>query len=151
MSHVATVEMEIKDLDALRAACKAIGVEFREGQRTFRWFGQWVNDYSAADAAYKRGIDPKTYGTCEHAISVPGNPHAYEVGVVRTNTGKLALAWDFYAGGHGLMAAVGPKAGKLVGAYATEVAKRTLFRAGYTLGKSTVKADGTTEVVFNKL
>lgn len=74
MSHVSTIETVIQDLDALEQACKALGtVELVRGQTTWKWFGQFVNDYHGADAAYKHGIEPKDYGKCLHAIRVKGN------------------------------------------------------------------------------
>ncbi len=36
MSHVSKIELEIKDLEALKAACQRLGVKFREGQKTRR-------------------------------------------------------------------------------------------------------------------
>ena len=149
MSHVATVAVEIKDLDALRVACAKVGLEFHEGQRTFRWFGKWMNDYAATDAAYKAGIDPKAYGTCEHAIGVKGSSSAYEVGVMRTTSGKLALAWDFWGSqGRALEAVAGAKCGNLVREYVSEVARKTLMRAGYMATGTKKLADGTVELVF---
>jgi hypothetical protein len=32
MSHVATIELEIRDLEALKAACRVLGLEFVAGQ-----------------------------------------------------------------------------------------------------------------------
>jgi hypothetical protein len=150
MSHVATVALEVKDVAALRAACASLGLELREGQRTFKWFGKWVRDYHGADAAY-RTIDPSTFGTCEHAVAVKGNPNAYEIGVVRRTDGKLALAWDFYgSAGRAIESVAGKGCVNLVRAYATEVAKRTLCPKGYAVGGTKTLADGTHEVVFVK-
>ena len=148
MSHVATVDIEIKDLAALRLACSEIGLEFREGQKTFKWYGRWVNDYSADDAAYRAGIDPKNYGKCDHALSVPGNSKAYEIGVVKQPNGSYKLAWDFYSGGFGLMEKVGQKCGKLVSSYAGHVAKHTLFKQGYAIQSKKTLPDGSVEMVF---
>lgn len=149
MSHVATVKVEVKDLDALRAACAAAGLEWREGQKTFKWFGTWVNDYDGENAAFRSGIAPADYGKCDHAIGVPGNERAYEIGVVARPDGTYALAWDFYHGGQGLETVAGPGCSRLVQAYAGEVAKRTLRRQGYQLQGSRVAADGSVELVFN--
>jgi hypothetical protein len=138
MSHIATVDVVIKDLQSLERACKRLGLEFKTNQKTFKWYGRWMNDYNAQDAAYKHGFQPEDYGKCEHAIGVPGNSKAYEVGVVRKDDGTYALLWDFFAGGYGLMEAIGseqnPKgAGKLLQAYAIECAKKSAKKEGWNV------------------
>ena len=143
MSHVATVELEIKDLACLKKACKELGLEFRENQNTFRWYGQWVNDYGAQDAAYKNGIKTEDYGKCLHAIGIPNNNKAYEVGVVKAPNGPgFTLVWDFYAGGHGLQAAIGQDGNMLKQGYAKEVAKKKARNMGFTLSEQKLE-DGT--------
>ena len=71
MSLVSCVKVIIKDIDTLVEEAEKLGLEFHEGQTTYKWYGQWIRDYHADDAAYKHGIDPKKYGTCTHALSVP--------------------------------------------------------------------------------
>jgi hypothetical protein len=143
MSHVATVELEVKDLDALAKACEPLGLEFRLNQKTFRWYGRWVNDYSKADAAYKHGIKPEDYGKCLHAIAVKGNDKAYEVGIIQKPDGTFGLVWDFYEGGYGLMELVGKDCGKLAQEYAAQVAMKQARKQGFqvkrTLDASTGK------------
>lgn len=131
MSHVSTVEIDVNDLESLRVACKALGLEFVEGQTTYRWYGKWVQDYSEGDAAYKNGIDPKDYGKCEHAIRLPNNPNAYEVGVARRADGKLTLVWDLWSGGKGLEAVIGKNGSKLRQEYSLQVGTRALLRKGF--------------------
>ena len=150
MSHVATVELEVRDLGALRAACAEVGLEFREGQTTHRWFGKWVKDYHGSDAAYLNGIDPKSYGKCDHALAVKGNANAYEVGVVKMPGGAHKLVWDFYGGGYGLMAAIGKSGKNLIQAYAGQVARKSLALRGFVPAGKKVKADGTVELVFER-
>lgn len=153
MSHVTAVKVQIKDLAALKAACKAIGLEFREGQRTYKWYGRWMNDYSAQDAAFQQGIDPKTYGTCDHAIAVPGNKQAYEIGVVNRGD-HHAMVWDFWNGGLGLEAAVGHGAERLIEAYTTEVAVNTAKQFatdnGYTYTEELNRETGERELVLRQ-
>lgn len=97
MSHVATIDLKIMDLDALEAAAKTCGLELRRGQKTYEWFGRWVKDYHAHDAAYKNGFDPNDYGKCDHAIINPTGGHgAYEIGVVARDDGSYALIYDFW-------------------------------------------------------
>lgn len=146
MSHVATVELEFKDLECLKAAAVRCGLEFREGQKTFKWYGRFMNDYHGDDAAVTRGYDPKDFGKCEHAIGVPGKSSAYEIGLVRSNSGDgWALLFDYWSGGHGLMEKVssdqdkGRKGiGKLAQAYAVEVAKKKLKKKGLVVTEKVV-------------
>ena len=133
MSHVVTVDLSIEDsvdgLAALEAAAARLGMEFRRGQRTFAWYGRWLSDYHAQDAAYKHGIDPADYGTCEHALALPGRPGAYEVGIVRAGDGSLRVVFDFWDGS--LRPVIGDSAGKLKQAYGLERARITARRLNY--------------------
>ncbi len=122
MSHVSAIELEIKDLDALKAACERLGLKWLEGKTTYRWYGQWVGDYPLPE-----GFKVEDLGKCSHAISVPGA--AYEIGVVNRN-GKTTLLWDFWSSG-GLEKVLGKGGGKLKQAYAVEAAKRAAKKAGY--------------------
>jgi hypothetical protein len=132
MSHIATVDVEIKDLDCLEKAAARLGLEFNRDKTTFRWYGHFVGDYKDHTAKLKElGIDPKDYGKCQHTLSVPGNSSAYEVGVVAKPGGGFVLLWDFWNGGFGLMEKLSADAdkqrigvGKLQQAYAVEVAKK---------------------------
>lgn len=121
MSHVATVETVIMDLNALKKAAEECGLVMNFDQTTFKWYGAWVNDYHGNDAAYKHGIKPKDYGKCLHAISVPNKPGAYEIGVVARDDGGYLLLWDFFAGGYGLMDHVGKDCTKLLQSYSKHV------------------------------
>lgn len=115
MSHVAAIKTEIKDLEALKRACKELGLEFMTGQKTWKWFGRWMNDYSAQDAAYKLGINPQDYGKSEHAIRLPGC--AYEIGVIKKANGNYTIAYDFYGQGQKIKAALGQGCEKLMQHY----------------------------------
>lgn len=143
MSHVTTKELFIDDLEALDQACQNIGtIELVRNQTTYKWYGQWVKDYHADDAAYKNGIDPKDYGKCEHAIRVKGNGNAYEVGVVRDNKGKLRLVWDLWAGGRGLEAAIGKDASVLRSEYNVQVGMKEMRKKGFRVERKVNKATG---------
>jgi hypothetical protein len=140
MSHVTTIDLFITDLDSLAKACERLGLELVKGQKTFKWFGQWVGDYRGQDAAYNQGVDVKDYGKCDHAIRVKGNARAYEIGLVKRADGKAGwqLIWDNWAGGHGLCAKVQyegkqkkPNADKLKDWYAAEVAQKQMRRQGF--------------------
>lgn len=129
MSHVVAIETKLTDLAAIRDACLAMGWEFLEDQKTFKWFGSWVDDYHASDAAYQLGIDPKDYGKCDHAIRVPGAQ--YTIGLLKREDGYTPV-WDFYGSGglQGIRAENGM--GGFMQRYAAEKAKRELRHKGYS-------------------
>lgn len=135
MSHVAVIELEIKDLAALGAAAQALGMELRMGQRTYKWWGHSVGDYPLPV-----GFSEHELGHCEHALRVKGNSAAYEIGVVKRRDGKpgYTLLWDFYAGGYGLEAAVGQNASKLKQRYQVEVFKREMAKKGMRVNERMV-------------
>jgi hypothetical protein len=128
MSHVATIDLEVKDLKALQAACERLGMEFREGQKTYKWFGGYMGD-----SPLPEGFAAADLGRCDHALSVKGNAGAYEVGVVRRRDGKpgYTLLWDFWAGGYGLQNVVGQNCANLKEAYTVEFTKNKLRAKGY--------------------
>ena len=118
MSHVAKIDIEIRDLDALGAACRRVEGELLREQTHY--------------SSYQQGL------TCDHAIRFAGC--RYEVGVTRRAEGGYDLNWDDYAPG-GLLARLGPGAGKLVQAYGVEAATRAARRQGYAVTE-TVQSDG---------
>lgn len=129
MSHVvANPDFVITDLDALAEACPSIGLEFRRDQLTWKWYGTWVNDYSAADAAYKSGIKPEDYGKCLHAIGVQGNATAYEIGLVPNPHGEGFIpVYDFYgSSGDAIRQRASQGLEKLRVAYSTVLAEKML-------------------------
>lgn len=132
MSHVVALQWKIKNLAVLKEVAASLGLEFRENQKTWKWYGRWVNDYSEGDAAYKRGVPPEQYGHGQHALSVKGNKNAYEVGVIETAPGEYTLAWDFYDGGRGLMDKIGKDGQKLLQGYSSAIARLELDAAAMT-------------------
>ncbi len=53
MSHVSKIELEIKDLEALKAACQRLGFKFREGQKQLAgdcWLNVLVDEDSPTEA-----------------------------------------------------------------------------------------------------
>lgn len=121
MSHVVAIKVLIKNLPAFKRAAQALGGEFCENQKTYRWWQSWENDYNAADAAYRLGINPKDYGKCEHAVRFPGIK--YEMGLVKVPGHEgYQLIFDFID--HQLTQKVGGQgAQKLVQEYALAVAE----------------------------
>jgi hypothetical protein len=164
MSHVVEIKHRIKDLDCLAQACKDLGLDFRKGQKTFRWWGKSMGDF-----ALPKGFTADDLGKCIHAIGRPddmdfnesvtniptggqictGRP--YELGVVeaRDGQGGYALLFDFYAGGYGLEEKVGKGAQKLLQRYEVAVATKVARRQGYALREHT-REDGTVELTCTK-
>lgn len=138
MSHVALVQVECREIVDLKAACKSLGLEFMERQTTYEWFGRFVGDYHAKDAAYRQ-VDPNTFGTCNHAIRVPGA--SYEIGVIRRGD-QWEITYDRWGtGGRGIERVLGTGLPKLKQAVAEAATKRVLRRQGYHVRRQ-VTADG---------
>jgi hypothetical protein len=140
------MKLQDSDLPAIRAACEELGLELRENQKTWKWWGSWANDYHADNAAYRQGIKPEDYGKCEHAIGVPGNQSAYEVGLCRDQDGNLRLAFDFYAGGRGLCDFVGNKGEKLFQTVGKHKAIADCKAAGWQVQGVETTADGKVKI-----
>jgi len=138
MSHVETIELQVKDLEALKAACKENGWTFLEGQKTFKWYGRWVNDFHGETAAYKHGIKPEDYGKCDHAISVPGA--SYEIGLVKKGS-AYQVVFDAWGGG-GLPKKIGSGAEKLKQSYALAVVQKQCKRKGHRIREHRINKDG---------
>lgn len=136
MSHVTEIDLEIRDLDALKKACEMLGLEFREGQKTYRWFGTHVGDYPLP-----KGFTKEEMGHCEHAIAIKNGNGAsngqlpYEVGVVTRRDGKqgYTLLWDFYCGGFGLQAKIGENGHALTDSYSAALSVQKLRRQGFRI------------------
>lgn len=132
MSHVVTSPVIITSLACLKRAVASFGkLHWCEGQKTHRWYGRWVKDYHMDDAAYKLGIDPKTYGKCEHAIRVDGSN--YDIGVVKRKDGKgYSLVWDFFGTGRQINEVIGDGAEHLLVAYQKEYLQQFAEEQGLT-------------------
>ena len=152
MSHVATVELDVTDLDVLAAACRRIGLEFVEGQQTYRWFGT-----SVGDAPLPAGFTAEELGQCTHAIrlaNVATAGHAappYEIGVVRRRDGRpgWALLLDEWQDGYGLVEVCGLGAARLKQAYALEQATRTAQRQGFRVQEQQLE-DGSVQLLCHR-
>ena len=133
MSHLAKIEIEIKDLSALKAACVRLGLEFVCDQKTYAWYGQHVGDYPIPE-----GFTVDDMGKCDHAIRVPGAK--YEIGVVKRDKQWLMM-WDFWGSG-GLERVLGRGAGKLKQAYAASKVVMEARRKGYLVNEQVTKNGG---------
>jgi len=127
MSHVAKIKAEIKDLKALKNTCDRMGWQFKENQKSYKWYGRHIGDYPMPE-----GLTQNDLGKCDHAISVPNCN--YEIGVVKNklNGGKTYdLLWDFFDSSLKL-AMGGDTAPKLVQAHTIEAGKIAARKKGLT-------------------
>ena len=111
MSHISKIELEIKDLEALKMACKRLNFEFRMNQKTYKWYGRFMGD-----TVLPEGVREEELGACDHAIHVHGSD--YEIGVLQRGKNYILL-WDSWIKG-GLEKMIGKDAGKLKQIYAIE-------------------------------
>jgi len=132
MSHVVCIKNSIKDLGALKKATAKLGLAFYENKTSYKWYGRYVGDYPLPEGFVKEEL-----GKCLHAIGIPNDKKAYEVGVVRSKTDEgYALLYDFWAGGHGLEAVIGSGASNIVQGYAQQlVLQEVPFGWSYTSEK----------------
>lgn len=127
MSHVATVDLHVKDLDCLKRAAKSLGLRFNENKSTYKWYGQHVGDYQLPE-----GYSEADLGKCAHTLSIPTSDIAYEVGIAPKKKGiGYDLLWDFWQGGYGLESKIGKNGNKLKQEYAAEVAIKALRQQGF--------------------
>lgn len=149
MSHVVSIKTELKDIAAVKAACAELGLTFRENQKTIRWFGKWVNDYDAEDAAYKLGITTDQYGKCDHAIEVPGCN--YDIGLIHNPaTNGYKLYFDFYGEGRKIQHALGDNGQKLLQYYAVHKTTIEARRKGWIVQRKTA-TNGTVQLTVTGL
>lgn len=127
MSHITSIDLHIKDLDALKAACPKLGLEFVENKKKYKWYGTSVG------GSIPEGWTKEELGTCDHVIRIKDNSAAYEVGVAARRDGKpgYQLLWDFWQGGYGLEKVIGKDAGLLKQRYAAEVSRKEALRNGF--------------------
>jgi len=136
------MDLKVLDLNALAQASLNVGLEFRTDQKTHKWYGRFVGDYRGNDAA-ARTRDPKTFGKCEHAIGVPNNTNAYEIGVVKATDGDgFALVYDNWHEGYGLEAVAGRSLERLRQEYAAETSARSLMAEGYDVTRHVDQSTG---------
>ena len=120
MSHISKIEVDIHSLEDLKQACKALGFQFCENQKTHKWYG--TNSESETETEF---------GKCDHAIKVPDCK--YEIGVVRQN-GHYILLWDSWHSG-GLRKKIGNDAGVLRQQYAVARVSREAHLRGYRVSQ----------------
>lgn len=96
MSHITTLDVQVKDVDALLQACQNLGLQFHRGKQSFKWYNGTM--------------------ACNHTISTANDP--YEIGIIDRGT-HLELMGDFMGQ---LKYDAGPRGMKLVKEYSTVVA-----------------------------
>lgn len=127
MSHVTDVKMKVRDLDALEAACEALGLELQRDKKTYAWWGNFVGD-SAAYGEHR----PEDMGKCDHAIRVKGtepkngSSGPWEIAVVAAKDGDgFNLFYDqFGSAGQRLTERVGPDSNRLRVEYSAATTER---------------------------
>jgi hypothetical protein len=129
MSHVTTVSIKIKDLQALKAAIKEFGAEWIEGRKEYNWWG-----VSVGDTPLPEGMTKEMLGKCDHVIKLPGVN--YEIGVVKMPAGHYTLAYDSYDYGRGPNR-VPADGGKLLAKFGDGLKKLT---QAYAVAKATIEA-----------
>jgi len=130
MSHISRIELDIKDLQSLKEACKRLGFEFRKNQQSYLWYGRWVGD-----SPLPEGITEEQLGKCDHAIKVPGAQ--YEVGVVRKGQSFILLYDEWVKGG--LKTKLGVNAGLLKQAYTIETLRKEARQKNYRFHETKMK------------
>ena len=150
MSHVATGRLRVIDLDDLEAAASCVGMTLQRGQRTFRWYGQFMGDSAEGRSLAKR-LPTSEWGKCLHALTVNGQEGAYEVGVVKAIDGGEGydLVFDSWGSGRHIVERCGAGLEKLAEHVGAEVAMRQMARKGYRVEKS-VNARGHVEVACQR-
>jgi len=161
MSHAVEITTVVKDLDSLERACSALGWKLIRDQKTYRWFGSWVDDSPVPEEMFtpqrlaeiramsreqRKAVMTEAMGRCDHAISVPGAD--YEVGVVKKSDGSYRLRWDYFDGKL-LKAMGGQHGGTLTQRYNMEVARREALKKGYRIAE-TRQQDGTVKWLLAK-
>jgi len=148
MSHVSYIDIEVNDLQALAEAARSCGLEFVENQTTIRWYGRWVKDYHGDDAAYKHGVSPSQYGHSTHALRVPDDPNAYEVGILDNGDGTYKIYYDHYGPGKAISDRIGRYGEKLKQQYVKAKAVQALAKKGFTLKSEENLDSGTLKVTL---
>lgn len=152
MSHIADVDVLIKDLPSAEATAKHYGGELVYGQTTHKWYNAFLNDWQDPRAAVNRR-DPATFGKCAHAIKFPGIN--YEIGLAQNADGSFTPIYDNYGydgsrhDGHKLEQLMGVGLKGFVDKYTEISTLRKLARQGWRVTRS-VGADGAVELVAVK-
>ena len=149
MSHVTTGKMCITNLDYAEIAAKKLGGKLVRGQTEFKWFGKWLNDWRDNERAVSRGIDPKTFGKCDHAIVMNDAIGAdYEIGLVKRKDGKgYDAIYDIWGPGKNLEKQFGVGLSALKTEIGVITSMKTYGLKGYQV-KETTNQQGQRQVMI---
>ena len=120
MSHIAKVEVKIKDIDAVRAACQELGLHLEEGQISKKVYGGTIKG--------------------NLAIQLPGWRYPMVI-----DTEKGEAAFDNYGGHWGDMA----EFEKFQQQYSRQVTLNEFEGGDYTINEETLE-DGTIEITMEQ-
>ena len=150
MSHVAMGKLRVTSLDDLEVAAERCGLRIVRNQRTFKWYGRFMND-SEEGRQLNRRLPASEWGKCEHALVVPGQSDAYEIGVVKAIDGGEGydLVFDSWGPGRVLQERAGMGLTKLAEEIGAEATMRMMARKGYRVAREVNKA-GHVQVVCTK-
>jgi len=101
------------------------------------------------DSPLPPGVKEEDLGKCDHAIRIPGNSKAYEIGVCKLANGNYSLRWDFWQGGYGMQDKVGANAGKLSQLYGVHVAAKAARKQGYSVQRRQLQ-DGRIQLMCSR-
>ncbi len=151
MSHISTIELKVKSLQALKLAAESLGCELVEGQKTFKWFSQ------RATSEYGHKMPPgftyKDMGKCDHVVRVKGaDSRTYEVGVARCKDGSpgYVLMLDDFCGGYGLIEKIGAGACKLKQEYGIQTAITAARAKGFRNAQRVALPDGSVTLTLTR-
>jgi len=140
MSHVASVDCFVTNLEELRAVADRLGFTLVEGAKNYAWYGRFMND--SRDFGKH---DPATFGTCEHKLRMKDHIEGqdYEIGLVARLDGQPGweMLYDNWGPGQRLHERAGVGLATMKDEIAAEAATRAAQRKGYRV-RRTVNADG---------
>lgn len=153
MSHVATINLQIKDIDALKDACSELGLDFMEGQTRFKAHAN-EGEGQGVIHAIRVGSDKLT--ELQSTNAEINRRDIYEIGICPAGKDRegneqpgFKMLWDTYCGGNGLMMAVGPNAGLLKQTYGKYVAMKSARKQGFSVTEQKLE-NGAIKLVMMK-
>jgi hypothetical protein len=138
---MALIKHRVADLDAAEVAGARLGLVLRRGQTRHHWYGRFMNDWNDAErAAALQGIDPATFGQCDHALVLADAKEGdYEIGLRKAPDGNgYLLLYDAWGPGQRLEAAAGKGLARFVQENTAETAQRYYARRGLRLEREQV-------------
>lgn len=136
MSHVDTnMDIFFTDLDLVEACLRERfpKLKLMREQKTWAWYGSWQNDHHGENAAYKHGIKPEDYGTCDHALHLEGCE--YEIGLMpieKDGVKGWVPVWDFWDCGRRLSECIGDAGQHLLTEYNRQTMMAACLQQGMT-------------------